>query len=71
MRKYNYNSELIDLIEAEKVIRRALDTYCNNKKQRNYLFQQLQIVQTRKSTLYFKMQVNERIKGNEKSRKSI
>jgi hypothetical protein len=62
MRRYSYNSELIDLLKAEKVIRRALDTYCNNRKQRNYLFEQLQIVEARKNNIYFKIKVNERIR---------
>lgn len=66
MRKYNYNSELIDLMNAEKVIKRALDTYCNNRKQRNYLFKQLEIIQQRKKNIYFRIQINERLKRNEK-----
>lgn len=68
MRIYNYNSELIELIKAERVIRRALDTYCNNRKQRNYLFKQLEIIEERKKYIYFKTQINERLKRNEKSR---
>ena len=71
MKNYNYNSELIDLIKAERVIRRALDTYCNNRKQRNYLFKQLQIIEERKKYIFFKIQINERLIKNEKSRKSI
>lgn len=68
MKNYNYNSELIDLIKAERVIRRALDTYCNNRKQRNYLFKQLQIIEERKKYIFFKIQINERLIKNEKSR---
>lgn len=68
MKRNDYNYELIELTRAEKVIRRALDTYCNNKKQRNYLFKQLQIVQLRKNSLYFKIEMKERLNKNEKSR---
>lgn len=68
MRGYNYNSELIDLIETEKILKRALDTFCNNRKQRNYLFEQLQIVESRKNAIYFKIGINERLRKNEKSR---
>lgn len=61
-------SELIDLTNAEKVIRRALDTYCTNRKQRDYLFKQLKIIGDRKEIICFKMKIKERLSENEKSR---
>lgn len=71
MRNNDYVSELIDLKKAEKVIRKAIDTYTINRKQRDYLFKQLDIIKEKKKTLYFKIEINERINTNEKSRKSF
>lgn len=71
MRNNDYVSELIDLKKAEKVIRKAIDTYTINRKQRDYLFKQLDIIKGKKKTLYFKIEINERINTDEKSRKSF
>lgn len=62
MKKYDYVSELIELKKAEKVIRKAIDTYCINRKQRDYLFKQLKIINDRKEILFFKLEINERLK---------
>lgn len=66
MRNNDYVSELIDLKKAEKVIRKAIDTYTINRKQRDYLFKQLDIIKEKKKTLYFKIEISERINTNEK-----
>lgn len=71
MRNWNYVSELFELIKAEKVIRKSIDTYNINRKQRDYLFKQLEIINEKKETLQFKIKLNERLKTNEKQRKSI
>lgn len=68
MRNWNYVSELFELIKAEKVIRKSIDTYNINRKQRDYLFKQLEIINEKKETLQFKIKLNERLKTNEKSR---
>ena len=71
MRNWNYVSELFELIKAEKVIRKSIDTYNINRKQRDYLFKQLEIINEKKEKLQFKIKLNERLKTNEKQRKSI
>ena len=62
MKNWNYISELFELMKAEKVIRKAIDTYNINRKQRDYLFKQLQIIDSKKETLQFKIKLNERLK---------
>lgn len=62
MKNWNYVSELFELMKAEKVIRKAIDTYNINRKQRDYLFKQLQIIDSKKETLQFKIKLNERLK---------
>lgn len=71
MRNWNYVSELFELIKAEKVIRKSIDTYNINRKQRDYLFKQLEIINEKKETLQFKIKLNERLKTNEKSRQNF
>lgn len=71
MRNNTYISELAELVKAERVIRKAIDTYSINRKQRDYLFKQLQIIINRKNALHFKMEISERLSFNEKSRKGI
>ncbi len=71
MRKCNYVAELIELTKAERVIRKAIDTYNVNRTQRDYLFKQLNVVNEKKQALYFKMEISERLRENEKSRQSI
>ena len=68
MKKCNYISELVELTKAEKIIRKAIDTYTVTKQQRDFLFKQLQVVSEKKEILKFKMEINERLKVDEKSR---
>ena len=68
MKSYDYVSELIELNKAEKVIRKAIDTYSINRKQRDYLFKQLRIINSRRGMIEFKLKINERLKTNEKFR---
>lgn len=62
MKDCDYVSELINLKNAEKVIRKAIDTYSINRKQRDYLFKQLEIINGKKEILYFKLEINGRLK---------
>lgn len=68
MENDNYVLELINLIEEEQVIRRAIDTYNIDRDQRNCLFQQLKIINGKKETIQFKIKLNEKLKVDEKSR---
>lgn len=68
MKSYDYVSELIELNKAEKVIRKAIDTYSINRKQRDYLFKQLRIIHSRREMIEFKLKINERLRINEKFR---
>lgn len=68
MKNSDYISQLIDLKNAEKVIRKAIDTYTINRKQRDYLFKQLDIVCKKKRAIHFKIELNERLRTHEKSR---
>lgn len=68
MKNYNYISQLVELNKAERIIRKAIDSYNIDRKQRDYLFKQLDIVNEKKKVVYFKIELSERIKVNEKSR---
>ena len=71
MKKTDYISQLIELSQAEKIIRKGIDTYTIDRTQRDSLFKQLGVINDRRQVIYFKMQLNERIRTNEKSRKNI
>ena len=71
MKKTDYISQLIELSQAEKIIRKGIDTYTINRTQRDSLFKQLGVINDRRQIIYFKMQLNERIRANEKPRKNI
>lgn len=71
MKNCNYVAELVELTKAEKVIRKAIDTYNVNRKQRDYLFKQLDVVGEKKKAVYFKIELSERLRSDEKSRKSF
>ena len=54
MKNSDYISQLIDLKNAEKVIRKAIDTYSINRKQRDYLFKQLEVIGNKKDVINFR-----------------
>lgn len=68
MKNSDYISQLIDLKNAEKVIRKAIDTYSINRKQRDYLFKQLEVIGNKKDVINFKIEICERLRVHEKSR---